>query len=491
MRISVFVASVASVAAHYGDPNKPSGCEQDEIRVKITGVAGEVCSPPCAKDGSCPTDVPSGVTASPQCVLNDGQGDKYCVLVCSAAEDAQCGANASCKSAQGGGLCTYDDGPQPPSSPHWKSVDSPTFDAESEVIAVAFSPDGKTGYAGAGQNGVGFGIIKTTDSGVTWNTLNSSKPVSDLFLAAACKSETEAVITGVLDNSYTTDGANFEVSKNDFFDPSQDAKVIKHSGEFAIMVQGSKANGVATSKDGKRWKNFDIGADPAVFPSRYGAFPSATTWYVSAGTFPSSNNTEYRHVSHHFKIHRKTGKFSVGPEMYIGQAPPAAVPAADSPSVNGFSAGVFKTTDGGSSFTQVFNDVTSGIYPNGIDCIDENHCIAVFEGDSCHIITTADGGNHWAFAHNDTDPACSLTYVEYLSSDEAWVSGGHLSSTDFSGHFWHTTDGAKTFELESIKGMFIFSMDMPSPTVGYAVAFTRASGVNLYKYDPSGNYTNY
>ena len=35
---------------------------------------------------------------------------RYCALICSpSSNDAQCGTNASCKSIQGTGLCTYDD----------------------------------------------------------------------------------------------------------------------------------------------------------------------------------------------------------------------------------------------------------------------------------------------------------------------------------------------------------------------------------------------
>merc|ERR1712072_1557581 len=50
-------------------------------------------------------------TAAPQCALQDSSsGDKYCALICSpSSNDAQCGTNASCKSIQGTGLCTYDD----------------------------------------------------------------------------------------------------------------------------------------------------------------------------------------------------------------------------------------------------------------------------------------------------------------------------------------------------------------------------------------------
>jgi hypothetical protein len=100
---------------HYGDPAQ--GCESDEEKVTVTGVAGDFCSPDCTST-PCPTDKPTGVTAAPQCVLQDAAtGGKKCALVCSPsavikdqqAADAQCGNKATCKAIQTVGLCTYDD----------------------------------------------------------------------------------------------------------------------------------------------------------------------------------------------------------------------------------------------------------------------------------------------------------------------------------------------------------------------------------------------
>merc|ERR1712034_31033 len=69
---------------HYGDPYRAS-CESDEVNITITGVTGAVCSPACTgviiKD-KCPSDVPSGTTATPTCALEDSStGAKYCALL--------------------------------------------------------------------------------------------------------------------------------------------------------------------------------------------------------------------------------------------------------------------------------------------------------------------------------------------------------------------------------------------------------------------------
>jgi len=104
--------------SHYEDPK--DGCQSDEIEISITGVTGDFCSPKCNLFKPCPTDVPEGVSAKPQCALQDSKQpmDKYCALICAPslpildqkAADEQCGENASCKAVQMGiGVCTYDD----------------------------------------------------------------------------------------------------------------------------------------------------------------------------------------------------------------------------------------------------------------------------------------------------------------------------------------------------------------------------------------------
>merc|ERR1719316_1849269 len=111
----VLSTMIVATAAHYGDPFA-GGCESDEMKAQITGVQGAACVPPCTSTGSCPTDVPSGVTAHPQCALQTSTGGKYCALICSPSTDkfslmvgdSQCGQNASCKAISGVGICTYD-----------------------------------------------------------------------------------------------------------------------------------------------------------------------------------------------------------------------------------------------------------------------------------------------------------------------------------------------------------------------------------------------
>jgi len=108
-------ARVGAANSHYGDPK--NGCESDEQAVQVQGLQGDFCSPQCSSSGACPKDIPTGITAKPECALQTTTGGKFCALICSPSlpiknqmvADAQCGENASCKAVSGVGLCTYND----------------------------------------------------------------------------------------------------------------------------------------------------------------------------------------------------------------------------------------------------------------------------------------------------------------------------------------------------------------------------------------------
>eukprot|EP00040_Diaphanoeca_grandis_P032285 m.195363 g.195363 ORF g.195363 m.195363 type:complete len:522 (-) comp32565_c0_seq1:170-1735(-) len=485
--LGVFVATT-SARTHYGDPNTIFGCLPDEVKATITGLAGDLCIPPCAPNGTCPQDKPVGASSMPGCVLTSSTGDKYCALVCTPAdEDAQCGQHASCKQGPKDGLCTFDDIPKPPSSEHWVPVTSPTFKEQSVCLAVGFTPDGKVGYAGGGTSNSGAQIIKSVDSGATW-TVEPAKQELNIFLDAVAASATNAVVTGVIEQEHTIDGVNF-IGGGPFLCPAQDIGILPDSKEFALVGEcAGKGNGIYLSRRGAVYTAKQIPTSVLNMTYqlvRYGAFPSETTWYVAAGTFPSSNNndkngmnTTHKRVTHRVTASSKDYTF----EQLRGEDDPAPVDCSVDPT-NCFAGAIVKTTDGGNTWTKVWENVNTGdnIYNNGISCSSVDHCVAVVEGDSSRILVTRDGGKTWKETQNDQDKSSSLVAVKMLDENEVWVSGGELSNM-FAGRFWHSLDGGDTWTLEAIKGLYIFSFDLVTRESGYAVALTQASGVELLKY---------
>lgn len=219
------------------------------------------------------------------------------------------------------------------------------------------------------------------------------------------------------------------------------------------------------------------------FLARYGAFPTNKTWYVTAGTFPqqqwpapSPSDLDSVRINKHVRVNQR----SQGASFATSES--TAKLAA--PNGNGFSAAIAKTSDGGKTWTSVYQDTTSQIYPNAINCWTESHYIAVLEGGSSRIIVTRDGGKTWNVTQHDPDPHSSLFAVKMLSDTEAWVAGGHPHAPNFEGHLFHTLDGGSTWTKEVKAGAYFVSMDMLSADSGYAVALTnhQPAGVQLWRF---------
>lgn len=88
-------------STHYEHPP----CRSDEVEAQVQGTSGSLCAPKC--DGTtCPSDVPTGTTAKPACILQDSSsGEKYCALQCGLGQ-GKCPTGASCSNFLTG-VCTY------------------------------------------------------------------------------------------------------------------------------------------------------------------------------------------------------------------------------------------------------------------------------------------------------------------------------------------------------------------------------------------------
>jgi len=120
-RAAVSLALVGFAAAsHYEKPP----CQADEMAGQLaTGAA--VCAPKCSASGTCPTDVPSGTKATPQCLLKTTSGDKYCGLSCKEAGD--CPTEGQCTKPVPFlpmGVCTYKTGQEAEEAPAASSPES-------------------------------------------------------------------------------------------------------------------------------------------------------------------------------------------------------------------------------------------------------------------------------------------------------------------------------------------------------------------------------
>jgi len=107
---------------HYEEPP----CGADEMAARVQGLGGSVCAPHC-DSSACPTDLPKGTKAHPQCILKDMSGSHYCALVCHGKKS--CPHGSKCGKIGPVGICFY------PSD--WNSVVSTTIlDIESPDVGT-------------------------------------------------------------------------------------------------------------------------------------------------------------------------------------------------------------------------------------------------------------------------------------------------------------------------------------------------------------------
>ena len=305
---------VCGAAAHYGDPCG-GGCGSDEKPISVTDVAGSFCSPSCTST-ACPTDIPTGATASPQCALTlSTTGDKYCALLCSPTAfikdqkvaDAACGDGASCKPIQGKGLCTYDDcGPSPAPTPPPAPTPAPTplppgasawFNTglmRTLITGVAAVSDTTAMFTDGNNGGKLCSVMKTVDGGAKWNELNVS--AGTIMLGIAAQSANSAATIGALGAKYTTDGEHFKdsvIAGSLLGSALSSVQRLPSKLKYAITGNFGGASGVAISgTDGLLYnKAIDVanktGLNGTKYAASFSAFPTDTTWYVTMGSAPA------------------------------------------------------------------------------------------------------------------------------------------------------------------------------------------------------------
>merc|ERR1712086_22701 len=89
---------------HYENPwssgSSTPKCRSDELPGQIQGANGVGCFPK-STNNTCPTDVPSGTTATAFPLVQDSEGNTYCALVCKGYATGTCASGAQCVSPSG------------------------------------------------------------------------------------------------------------------------------------------------------------------------------------------------------------------------------------------------------------------------------------------------------------------------------------------------------------------------------------------------------
>jgi hypothetical protein len=270
---------------------------------------------------------------------------------------------------------------------------------------------------------------------------------------------------------------------------SQDVEARDEVFYAAVGNTISGGNGVAVSQNSGQFFTF-MNISVLKTDARYGAYPTSSTWYVSAGQWPEQSlnrqlvNDEEHAVKHLTKRVRVdySKKAQTGSGSVLG-------PRADPSNAGQWNAQIAKTTDAGKTWSSVYYD-EGRFYFNWIDCApsDPSHCCAAGEGDTSsepgiRILCTWDGGNSWQQTLFNPKPSMSVMPLKFLDANTVVAAGGDINPpATFKGYFWTSTDGGKTWGNSTLNGVYPNNMAWPSNTHAYATAFNFESTSALLVY---------
>jgi len=348
-------------------------------------------------------------------------------------------------------------------------------------------------------------VLYTSDGGEHWKRAGEGGTTL-LMLGIAMNTPTSGCVAGIgvltiAGMEYTTNGTVFMGSKEfELESESQSVEgIVGNAQGYGVTGQfgtGKDAkNGVAISTNGgETFSMIDCGLN-FTYLTRYGSFPSPTTWYLSAGTWPGTSEQRergrvegFRQLTERIALYPNQGTTKSFKPVFSLEA--GTKKPRDPQDNNGFFAAITKTTDGGKTWTQVYNNINN-FYPNAISCPTTTDCWFVAESGGgsdqpgANIIATNDGGKTWTTQWTSSNPNYSLMAISMMSTTEGWAAGGVLDA-NFDGEWLYTSNGGQTWTATTIHGVYGNDLSFVSTGansyVGWATAFTEQSLSSVVQY---------
>jgi len=327
-------------------------------------------------------------------------------------------------------------------------------------------------------------LVKTHDGGKVWNDVQNvtGKALMPLSVAARQGGNTNVAITGPLESTlWSLDGERFVQSVGAPF-VSQD---VKNEGG-KMMIAGANevcfgALGGATYSCSKKVPLKYKGT------GRYASRPNGgKVIYFAAGRWSDSAERVVQvGEEQHIKLSKNLRIIDGKKMAFVADAPTGI----DDPS--DYSAELWKSTDGGETWTNIFTD-EGNFYFNDIHCADETHCVVIAEGfgdtggePGVHVLLTADGETFNKVHSVANTGKESLMTARMLTPTEYWAAGTTAGGSLLApAMILHSTDGGATHtdEGSAIRGQMITSMDCISAGHCYATALTATQICNLLEY---------
>ena len=213
-----------------------------------------------------------------------------------------------------------------------------------------------TCFCPVGENGAGTKILYTTDGG---QTFQAEPSVGELmYLGGAACGEAAVMSTPLwfeYNQAWQNNTFNFVNAACPGGFQSQNVECLDSDTFFGTGVSlaaGNQPGGVAMSTNGGA--NFSYIAAPVLLtPARYGAFPSATTWYIAAGQWANAKiaQQDAELEARGIQVRRRSARIAT---VQDGKTVKNLVnqPLTSSASDGCYTAQIVKTTDAGKSASQ-------------------------------------------------------------------------------------------------------------------------------------------
>ena len=204
----------------------------------------------------------------------------------------------------------------------------------------------------------------------------------------------------------------------------------------------------------------------------------------------------------HWTLHHVPGADSLDLRSIAALGPDAAVAASAGPAENG-QARMFRTTDGGATWTQVYATSQKGVFLDALAFWDADHGIALSDpiDGTLFLLVTDDGGRSWSRVPPDALPAAlpgeaafaaSGTCVAVWGTNDVWIGTGggaraRVYRSSDRGRSWRVAD-TPVHAGSSASGIFALAFRDADHGVAVGGDYTKPHGatVNVALTDDGG-----
>ncbi|HEY3180325.1 MAG TPA: hypothetical protein VGL25_15770 [Casimicrobiaceae bacterium] len=276
-----------------------------------------------------------------------------------------------------------------------------------EVVALLIDPlTPSTAFAGTSRSGV----LKTTDSGATWATANSGLPTANVLALAI-----------------------------DPVNPS-------------TLYVGTDVGAFKSADSGRNWAPVNNGLGDAMQVTVIAVDPvTPATLYAgtSGGVFKSTNGASSW-------ISSNAGLSGLAPRVItIDPTSPATVYVGVDDTIGDFNYGVFKSTDGGTTWARIYRSLPyeDGGAPSASSLvIDSSSPSRLYMAIGAGLAKSLDGGASWSTVNAIASPV-RLLAIDPTSTATVYVgtyNGLVFKSTDAGDHWMSASDGLQASNVNAI-----------------------------------------